>query len=301
MIFFVGFFLFISGMQGTKKYFEKLASKKIRNYIIKYTNSFFVAILIGLISTAILQSSSVVSIVLISLLNAGLIKLKAAFAIIMGANIGTTLTLQLISTPIVDYYYILLILAFIFLIYDILIKRFKYHYYTMIVFNFAIIFTGFKMILLYFNNPDKIIFFSNLLSMADNLLSAIIYGLFVTSIMQSSSAVSGIILSLLKVDIIDLSTAIAVILGSNIGTCITAIIAAINGNKYAKSLAIAQFIYNFAAVIILIPFYNIFFSIIKFTGGNISRQLANAHTIFNIFNLLLFLPFFNTFISFFEE
>ena len=123
-------------------------------------------------------------------------------------------------------------------------------------------------------------------------------GIIITSIFQSSSAINGIIVSLAHNNIIKLPVAVAISLGSNVGTCITAFWASLTSNTTSKKLALGHFLFNIIGVILILIIYDFFIVIIKFTSNNLFRQIANAHTLFNLINVVFLLPFLNTFVSF---
>jgi len=126
-------------------------------------------------------------------------------------------------------------------------------------------------------------------------LRGLLVGTGTTALLQSSSAVTGITISLARSGLISLVSAIAIALGSNIGTCITAFIASFNCSRTSKMMAIGHFIFNIVGVLVILPFFNYFCKLVELTSNNILRQIANAHTLFNIYNVLLFIPFISTF------
>ncbi len=299
LIFATGFILFLLGLEGSKKSLEKIAGLKIEKYIKDLTTNFGLSILIGIIITSILQSSSAVSIIVIGLIEAKLLGLRSAIGIIMGANIGTTITIQIISLPILSFYPYLILIGIFFMITGFILRKKIFLFPGITIFSFGIIFTGLHLMSSSFLRPEINKLFSKLLKISGkNIFSGILMGTIVTSIIQSSSAVTGIIVTLAHNNLVSLPMAITISLGSNIGTCITAFIASINASKISKSLATGHFLFNFIGVIILLPFLNIFTHFIISISTNPVQQIANAHTIFNVFNVLFFLPFIKTFISF---
>lgn len=298
LIFLSGLFLFLLGLEGSKRGLGRVASTKVELALKRLSNSIFLSIFSGVVVTAILQSSSGVSIIVISLIEAGLLQLKPAIGIMLGANIGTTFTVQIISFPVIALFPYLIISGLFFMIIGFMLRN-KLVDAGLALASFGVVFAGLNMMTGYFQNPavsgliTKILAFSG-----DNYLLGILLGVIITGIIQSSSAVTGITVSLARNNLITLPAAIAIALGSNIGTCITAFLASFNSSRLAKSLARGHFLFNLIGVIAILPFLGIFNHLVMLTSQNLLRQIANAHTLFNIFNVLIFLPFFDTFISF---
>lgn len=296
-IFLSGLFFFLAGLEGSKWSIKKIASKKFTQLMVYLDNSIILSFVLGIVITAILQSSSAVSIILISLIEAGGLTLKSAICILFGANIATTITVQIISLPVLNYYPYLLVFALIIIIIGLFINKKVLYLGTSILF-FSIVFAGLVMMTDFFKSPEVKQIVLRVLRFSDtNIYLGIIVGMLTTALIQSSSAVTGITVSLAINNLITLKTAIAIALGSNIGTCITAFLASLNAGYISKTLAKGHFIFNLFGVIILIPLFSIFEYVVVNTSNHLVRQIANAHTIFNIFNVLIFFPFLNTFIS----
>ncbi len=296
-IFLSGLLLFLAGLEGSKWSIKKMVSEKFRLLMTSLNNNILLSLIIGIIITAILQSSSAVSIILISLIEAKVLTLKPAICIILGANIGTTFTVQLISLPILIYYPYMIIIGLGLIAIGIFTKK-KICYFGSSILFLAVVFAGLVMMTDFFKSTDVRQTIQTILKFADsNMYLGIFIGTLTTAIVQSSSAVTGITVSLAMNNLITLRSAIAIALGSNIGTCITAFLASINAGNLSKTMAKGHFIFNSLGVFFLIPLFPIFESIVINTSDNLVRQIANAHTIFNIFNVLIFLPFLNTFIS----
>jgi len=295
MLFFGGLFLFLAGLEGSKWGLKKAVSGKVEELLSDLSANVLASLLLGIIITGVIQSSSAVSVITISLIEAGILSLKPALAIIMGANIGTTITVQIISLPVLELHPQTIILGLIITLIGLLTNK-KMVYTGLAVAAFGVVFAGLVMMTSFFKSPAVIELLKSLLAYtANNNLLGILLGMIVTSLIQSSSAVTGISLSLARGSIINLSSAIAIALGSNIGTCITAFIASFNCSRVSRMLATGHFIFNLIGVLVLLPFYNVFCRLVELTSNNLLRQIANAHTLFNIFNVLLFIPFISAF------
>lgn len=301
LIFLSGLLIFIIGLEGSKWSFKNLISERLRKLIISLDDHIYVSILIGVIITAILQSSSAVSIILISLIEAGTLSLKSATGIMIGANIGTTVTVQIISFPVIYYYPYIIILGITIILLSLAIMKKPLFYAGSSIFFFGIIFVGLILITYFFQVPEKRRIIELILKYSSgNIYSGLFLGTIITAMIQSSSALTGIIVSLAYNNLITLRTAIAITLGSNIGTCITAFLASINAGDISKKMAKGHFLFNLLGVIAIIPFFILFEKFVSSSSQELTRQIANAHTFFNIFNVLIIIPFLNTFISWIE-
>ncbi|MFW5992184.1 MAG: Na/Pi cotransporter family protein [Halanaerobiaceae bacterium] len=295
-VFLSGLFLFLLGLEGVKKGLQQLTATRIRSILASFTENIYLCIGVGIFVTGILQSSSAVSIIIIGLLEAKIIDFKPAFAIMMGANIGTTLTVQIISLPVLTTYPYLLGCGIFFMLTGLIRK--KLFWSGLVLLGFGIVFGSLQMMISVFMKPDlKDIIYFLLKFCTNNVLYGIMLGIIVTAIIQSSSAVTGITVSLARKNLITLPVAIAIALGSNIGTCITAFLASINGGTNARALALGHFLFNVIGIILIFPLLPLFINFIMFTDDLLPRQIANAHTTFNIFNLIIFIPLTDTFVS----
>jgi phosphate:Na+ symporter len=292
-----GLALFIFGLNTLKDNLEQLAGEKIRYAIHRMTGNVFYGILTGIIITFIFQSSSATSVLLIGFANAELINLIQAMGVILGADIGTTFTVQIISWNVYDY-------SIIFIAAGVLLsftkKRKRVFLTGNLLIGVGMVFLGMKIMsdaTAPLKNADyfqKIIEFSR-----GHPLWLIIVATVFTAIIQTSAGTIGLLISISSsapVNSIDIS--IPVIFGANIGTCATAIIAALPSTREGKKIAVGHLFFKVAGVIIFYPFRHYLADIASFTAETLPRQIANAHTIFNLMITLIFLPFVNLIANF---
>lgn len=302
LLFCTGFFLFLGGLEGCKWSIKNVITGRVKNIIISLDNHTIFSIIIGILIASIMQSSSAVSMILISLIESRTLSLKSAICIMLGANIGTTITVQIISLPVLNYFPYLIIIAVTINIIAKIFNKKRYLYLGTYIFFFAVVFAGLLLMSNFFKLPANTRLIMNILKYSSKKLHlGLITGTIITAIIQSSSAVTGIVLSLALNQMISLKTAVAVTLGSNIGTCITAFLASINAGNTSKKLAKSHFLFNLIGVISILPVFTLFINLITITCTYLSGQIANAHTFFNIYNLLIFLPFLNSFISWVDK
>ena len=297
-IFLIGLFLFLLGLEGTKRSIKIIATAKIKAILQGLSENIFLAVLIGTIITAVLQSSSAVTIILIALLEAGLLNIRSAMGIVLGANIGTTVTVQIISLPILSFFPLIIISGVVLILIGIIFRS-KIFFGGLAIFSFGIVLAGLELMTGYFQNPGTHRLIEHCLAYSGtNPYKGILVGILITGVIQSSSLVTGITVVLANNNLITLASAVAITLGSNIGTCVTAFIASINSGQVARSMVWGHFFFNLIGVLVILPGLGWFIALVRMSSPNLVRQIANAHTLFNLFNLLLFLPFLNPFISF---
>jgi len=288
-----GLSLFIYGINITGEGLQKLAGDKIRNIIKVLTTNRFSGVLVGIIITSIIQSSSATSVLAIGFVNSGLMTFEQSLSIIFGANIGTTITTQIIAFKLTTYCLPILTIGFLL---NFICKKRIWKNIGLFLLGLGMLFLGMSImsgaIEPFATDPmikDLFIKFSV------NPSLGILTGIIATAIFQSSSVTTGIVLALASVGLVDLTGAIPIILGCNIGTCVTALLASIGTNTNAKRTAIGHLIFNILGVLLFLPFIKYFQLIVMFTSTNIMRQCAFAHTIFNVIGTLLILPFIGLF------
>lgn len=284
-----GLGLFIYGIHLMSEGLQKACGDKMRRLLAILTTNPLKGTLIGAGVTAFIQSSSATTVMTIGFVNAGLMTLAQAIGVIFGANIGTTITAQLIAFRLTDYALPILGIGFGL---NFFVKRRTVKFIGQFLLGFGLLFLGLSIMTsvakpLGSSESVRQIF----INFSQNPLLGILAGMVVTMIVQSSSVTVGLVLALATVGLLDLRGAIPLILGDNIGTCITAALASIGGTISARRTAVAHIGFNIIGtgiVLLLLPVYRV---LILHTSANIARQVANAHSLFNIMNTVIFLPF----------
>ena len=298
-----GLGLFIYGMKQMSEGLQKTAGKRLRHFLAAMTSKPIMGVGVGTVITAIIQSSSATTVMVVGFVNAGLMTLFQSIGVIMGANIGTTVTAQLIAFKLGDYaFHAIAIGAFTYLF----SKSKKFQYIGQVLLGFGLLFLGLETMGDTMAPLENSVVFVNWMeSFAQYPILGVLTGIVVTVAVQSSSASFGILLGLVTAGAIHYEAAIPILLGSNIGTTVTAILSAIGANLTAKRAAAAHFLFNVLGASIMIGFLYIvpnFAGIIENFIQGISgffgqinpseeRLLANTHTFFNVLNTLLWLPF----------
>ncbi len=286
-----GLGLFLYGMNLMGEGLQKAAGEKLKRIIELLTSNRFMGVLVGMFVTAIIQSSSATTVMVVGFVNAGIMKLTQAIGVIMGANIGTTVTAQLVSFELTELAPIAVGTGMIIYLFS---SKEKNKQLAEILIGFGILFIGME----YMKDAVKPLrdipaFRHMLVGFGDNPILGILMGFAMTVIVQSSSAAMGILLALSSEGLLPLASALPILYGQNIGTCVTALLSSIGASKNAKRAAVMHLIFNVIgtllfAIILNAPIIHIVSSINK---GDVTRQIANAHTLFNIINVAVLFPF----------
>lgn len=286
-----GLALFLHGMQMMSSGLEAAAGNKMKRILERLTSNRFLGVVVGAVITAVIQSSSATTVMVVGFVNSGMMTLQQAVWIIMGANIGTTITGQLIA---LDVGALAPLFAFIGVALVVFIKKQSVHHYGQIIAGLGILFIGMEMMsgsMLPLRESEA---FISLMTRFSNPVLGILAGMIFTAIIQSSSASVGILQALAAGGLIGLDGAVYVLFGQNIGTCITAVLASIGTSRNAKRTTIIHLMFNvigttiFTIVCMTSPLVEL---VESFTPGNPQAQIANMHTLFNIVTTLLLLPF----------
>ena len=286
-----GLALFLYGMQMMSGGLEAAAGNKMKNILEKLTANRFLAVAVGAGITAVIQSSSATTVMVVGFVNSGMMTLRQAVWIIMGANIGTTITGQLIA---LDVGAMAPLFAFLGVVMVVFVKSQKAHHYGQILAGLGVLFIGMDMMGAAMVPLRESEAFISLMTQFSNPLIGILGGAVFTAIIQSSSASVGILQALATNGLIPFSSSVFVLFGQNIGTCITAVLAAIGTNTNAKRTTIIHLMFNmigttiFTVLCLLTPIEHLVEAV---TPGNPAAQIANMHTLFNIVTTLLLLPF----------
>lgn len=301
-----GLALFLFGMNIMGSSLENLSGSKLEKILEKLTSNRFKGVLIGLTVTSVIQSSSATTVMVVGFVNSGIMKLRQAIGIIMGANIGTTVTSWILSLSGIEGDNLLLkllkptsftpILAIIGIVFLMMNKNPRRKEIGMILLGFAVLMYGMDSMSSAVKPLADIPEFANILTMFSNPILGVLAGAALTAIIQSSSASVGILQALSATGMVSFGTAIPIIMGQNIGTCATAMLSSIGANKNAKRAALVHLYFNIiGAAIFLIMFYAvdsfIHFSFVETTTNQ--AGIAIVHSLFNVFATLVLFPFAN--------
>lgn len=286
---FGGLGLFLYGMKLMSDGLENVAGEKLKGILEKITSNKVMGVLVGTIVTAIIQSSSATTVMVVSFVNAGLMSLVQATGVILGSNIGTTITAQMVSFKLEVVAPIFVGIGAIFML---CAKKKRMKDLAYISLGFGILFMGMGLMSSSMEPISELPFFRRfIILVGNNSLFGVLVGIIMTAIIQSSSATTGILVALAVAGTIDMKIAFPILLGCNIGTCVTAILASLTANRTAKKAALLHLFFKIFGTILFLPFGA---QVVEFVGYltpyNVGRQVANAHTIFNIAITIVVLP-----------
>ena len=288
-----GLGLFLYGMTLMSDSLEKAAGAKLRGVLELFTKNRYVGIIVGVVFTAIIQSSSAATVMVVSFVNAGLMTLYQAIGVIYGANIGTTVTSQLVSFNLSQYAPVFIMAGVLMLM---IFKNPTVKKAGEVVIGFGILFLGISTMSSSMGALKELPAIQDLFMSLDNRFFALLLGLVITAIVQSSSVTVSIVLLLAQQGLLPLKICFFIILGCNIGACMSAMLASLSGKKNAKRAALIHLLFNIIgsiimAVILLIGSNWIEALIMHISGGNLGRCVANTHTIFKVFQVIILMPF----------
>ncbi len=297
--FLVSILLFIYGINLFSKALENIYQNKIKTILEKYTKTPLKGIIFGTIITAIIGSSTITTISTVSLVNSNLISFHNSLGIMMGANLGTCITSWLVTLlEVGGSNNLLFLLNFntyipIFLLIGLIYTFKKKNNRSNIFIGFGLFMLGLMMMQKSLAPIEQYAWFKNLLASFENPLLGVLTGIIVTSILQSSSATIAILQTVSETNYFTFRTAAPIIMGENIGTCLTTLVASIGTSKNAKKVAISHLLYNIIGTIIflLIFYLGKFFSLKILDIQVTSFHIALIHTLFNFFSILIFYPF----------
>jgi len=285
---FGGLGMFLYGMEMMSDGMKMTAGDSMRSILKKLTSNRFIAVFVGAFITMIIQSSSATTVMLVSFVNSGLLNFVQALGVILGSNIGSTVTAQIVAFKVTDYALLLIAVGSIMTLFS---KKDSAKHIGFVILGFGLLFYGMKVMSDTMKPLRTDPTFNSILTSFENPFLGILAGAIFTALIQSSSATTGIVITLASSGSITLEAGIPLILGANIGTCITALLAGLKATRDAKRVAIGHVLFNVIGVLVFCFWIPTFADLVAQTTDNVPRQIANAHTIFNIVSTMLFIPF----------
>ena len=281
-----GVALFLYGIKLLSSALQSLAGDKLRQLLGELTKTPLRGILVGIVVTVLIQSSAGTTVMTVSFVNTGLLSLKQALGLIMGANIGTTITAQLLAFNI-DAFALPLLALGVFM--SMLSSRKQLGYLASGLIGIGLVFMGMQTMKsashVISQHKDLLLFLSR------SPLTGVLAGIILTALIQSSAATIGLTIAVASQGLITLDAAIPIILGDNIGTTLTAIVVSLNASRPAKQAAMGHVLFNTIGTIICLIFLPYYKEIVMMSADDIGRQIANSHMIFNVLNTIIFFPF----------
>ena len=285
---FGGMGMFLYGMEMMSNGMKIAAGNKMRSVLEKLTSNRLMAVGVGAFVTMVIQSSSATTVLLVSFVNSGFLTFVQGLGVILGSNIGSTITAQIVAFKVTDYALALVAVGALMSLFS---KKDSTKNIGFVILGFGLLFYGMKVMSDTMKPLRSNQTFNDILIGLENPLMGILAGAAFTALIQSSSATTGIVITLASGGSITLEAGIPLIFGANVGTCVTALLAGLNASREAKRVAIAHVTFNLIGVGLFCFWIPTFADFISQTSDNIPRQIANAHTIFNILATLVFIPF----------
>ena len=285
---FGGMGMFLYGMEMMSDGMKVTAGNSMRTILEKLTSNKYLAVLVGAFVTMVIQSSSATTVMLVSFVNSGLLAFSQALGVILGSNIGSTVTAQIVAFKVTDYALLLIAAGSLMSLFS---KKDTVKNLGFVILGFGLLFYGMKVMSDTMKPLRADPAFNSILTSFENPFLGILAGAIFTALVQSSSATTGIVITLASGGSITLEAGIPLIFGANIGTCITALLAGLNASRDAKRVAVAHVTFNLLGVLLFCFWIPTFADFVSQTSQNIPRQIANAHTFFNILASIVFIPF----------
>ncbi len=288
--------LFLYGVKLLSEALQSIAGNRMRHLIGTLTKTPLRGVFIGILVTVLIQSSSGTTVMTVSFVNAGLLTLKQAIGIIMGANIGTTVTAQIIAFNIETF---ALPIVAIGVALHLFSRTKRLGYLGSGLLGLGLLFMGMQVM----KNASPLLASHRtlLLTLSHNPILGVLAGMLLTILIQSSAATIGLTMVLASQGLLDIDAAIPIILGDNLGTTLTAVVAAIGTTRPAKQAAAAHVLFNLLGIILFLICFPLYKALILQSASDVGRQIANAHTIFNVLNTIIFLPFASLFARLIER
>ena len=283
-----GMGMFLYGMEMMSDGMKMTAGNSMRMILEKLTSNKFLSVFVGAFVTMVIQSSSATTVMLVSFVNSGLLNFTQALGVILGSNIGSTVTAQIVAFKVTDYALILIAAGSLMSLFS---KKETVKNLGYVILGFGLLFYGMKVMSDTMKPLRSDPTFNSILTSFENPFLGILAGAIFTALVQSSSATTGIVITLASGGSITLEAGIPLIFGANIGTCVTALLAGLNASRDAKRVAIGHVTFNVLGVLLFCFWIPTFSEMVAQTSSNIPRQIANAHTFFNIFASIIFIPF----------
>ncbi|NMB41327.1 MAG: Na/Pi cotransporter family protein [Firmicutes bacterium] len=296
--FILALILLLGGIGSVSKNLREITGGLLYKLLRIYTSTPLKGFLLGVASTVFLQSSSLVTVMVVGFINGGFLTLLQGLSVVIGANLGTTLTSQFFSMETSWLIRPIVIAGLITYTGELIFKR---NLGGRLFLAIALVLSGMELLVITLEPLSKTVFFRNLYLFSKGTpWKGILVGAVSSAIIQSSSVTIGSVILLSKEKILELPEALAMILGADLGTCITAMLASLGTILPAKRVAWGHLIFNTITILVVLPFWRHFLWLITATSPYFSQQVANAHMLYNVLGVIVFLPFVDKFASMLE-
>ncbi len=284
-----GLALFLHGMNVMTEGLKAAAGSRMKSFLKGMTRNRWTSLSAGAGITAVIQSSSVTTVLAVGFVSAGLLSFQSTLGLILGANLGTTITAQIIAFKITSASWLMIAFGYLF---SVAFEKKSYKHFGTIILGLGLVFLGMNVMSEATAPLKSFDPFIDVMKGLDNYFLGILLGTVFTAAVQSSSATTGVVIVLASQGLVGVEAGIAIIFGANIGTCVTAVLSALGKPRAAMRVAISHVFINVAGVLIWFAFIRQLADVVEtLSAGSQARQIANAHTIFNLANTLVFIWF----------
>ncbi len=280
-------FVFLFAVKKFSNQIQRLLGNRFKNILERFTNTPLKGALVGAGVTSIIQASAATTVLVVSLVDAGLLSFTNSIAVVIGSNVGTTITTQLVAFKVLNIAPYILVIGFI--ITNVNHKYNKIKHLGKPIFYFGLLFSCLYIISVLTSTLQENAFLLSLIDKTSNLFFAIGAGIILSIVLQSSSMATSLVIIFVSGGLLSFSQAFGIILGTNIGTTTTALLASMVTGKGGKRVAMAHFLFNFLGVIIFLPFVGIFSRLISHINIALPGQVALSHLIFNVIIATIFI------------
>lgn len=284
-----GLAIFLHGMTVMTDGLKAAAGSQMKKFLMAMTRNRWTSLLAGTGITAVIQSSSVTTVLAVGFVSAGLLTFQSTLGLILGANLGTTITAQIIAFKITSAAWVMIAFGYLF---NVIFAKKSFKDIGTIILGLGLVFLGMN-VMSEATGPLKTYEpFIQLMEGLDNYIWGILIGTLFTAAVQSSSATAGVVIVLASQGLLSTGAGIAIILGANVGTCVTAVLSALGKPRAAMRVAFSHIFFNVSGVLIWLGFIDFLAEVVEMiSGGDQARQIANAHTLFNVANTVVFIWF----------
>jgi phosphate:Na+ symporter len=286
--FLLALILLLGGIKSVSKSLREITGGILHDLLRVYTSTPLRGFLLGAISTIFLQSSSLVTVMVVGFINGGFLTLQQGLSIVIGANLGTTITSQLFSMETTQLIGPLIVAGLIIYVSELILKK---SLGGKVLLGIALVLSGIELLVITLEPLSKTAFYRELyLFSRGTPWKGILTGTLSAAVIQSSSVTIGMVVLLSKEKMINLPEALAMILGADLGTCVTSMLASLGTILPARRVAWGHLFFNMVSILIVLPFWRHFLWLINATSPDFPRQVANAHMVYNLLGVVVFLP-----------
>lgn len=296
--FFLALVLLLGGIRIVSKSLREIAGGTLHKLLKSYTSTPFRGFLLGAVATVFLQSSSLVTVMVVGFINGGFLTLQQGLSVVIGANLGTTLTSQIFSLETGQLIGPLILAGLVVCTSELIMKK---NFGGKVFLGIALVLSGIELLVITLEPLSRTVFYRELYFFSRGTpWKGILTGALSAAVIQSSSVTIGMVILLAKEKMLNLPEALAMILGADLGTCVTSMLASLGTILPARRVAWGHLFFNMVSIMMVLPFWRYFLWLVSVTSQDFPQQVANAHMVYNLLGVIVFLPLVDKFASLLE-